>query len=86
VSALPKRTPSAIIFAGARDPTKATELNELAKKHPNNIHIVKLVADDAESNKAAVEEVKKVTDRLDVVVANAGQYIKPSEPWAHIRA
>ncbi|KAJ9119038.1 hypothetical protein QFC22_003529 [Naganishia vaughanmartiniae] len=79
VSAFLEKTPSAIIFAGARDPTKATELNELAKKHPNNIHVIKLVADDAESNKAAVEDVKKVTDRLDVVIANAGIGSGPSE-------
>ncbi|KAJ9092789.1 hypothetical protein QFC21_006664 [Naganishia friedmannii] len=72
VSAFLKHTPSAVIFAGARDPSKATELNEIAKKYPNNVHVIKLVADDAESNKAAVEEVKKVTDRLDIVVANAG--------------
>jgi NAD(P)-dependent dehydrogenase (short-subunit alcohol dehydrogenase family) len=36
------------------------------------VHVVKLVADEEESNKKAVEEIKKVTDRLDVVVANAG--------------
>lgn len=35
--------------------------------------MVKLVVDDEQSNKDAVEEVKKVTERLDVVVANAGQ-------------
>ncbi|KAJ9092787.1 hypothetical protein QFC21_006662 [Naganishia friedmannii] len=72
VTAYLERNPSAVIFAGARDPTKAIELNELAKKNPEHVHVIKLVADDAESNKEAVEQVKKVTDRLDVVVANAG--------------
>ncbi|KAJ9101484.1 hypothetical protein QFC19_005135 [Naganishia cerealis] len=71
VTAFLERTPSAVIFAGARDPANATELNDIAKKHPN-VHVIKLVADDAESNKQAVEDVKKVTDRLDVVIANAG--------------
>ncbi|KAJ9105992.1 hypothetical protein QFC19_003327 [Naganishia cerealis] len=71
IPAVLERTPSAVIFAGARDPANATELNDLAKKHPN-VRVIKLVADDEESNKQAVEEVNKVTDRLDVVVANAG--------------
>lgn len=63
--------PSAIIFAGARSPSKSTELNDLAKKHPN-LHVVELIVDDKESNLKAVEEVKKVVGRLDVVIANAG--------------
>lgn len=71
-----ERQPNAVIFAGARDPTSAQELNEFASKH-SNIHVIKLIADDEESNKEAVEEIKKVTDRLDVVVANAGQLDPP---------
>jgi NAD(P)-dependent dehydrogenase (short-subunit alcohol dehydrogenase family) len=72
VLAILERQPDAVIFAGARDPAKANELNNLASKNPN-VHVVKLVADDEESNKKAVDEIKKVTDRLDVVVANAGK-------------
>jgi norsolorinic acid ketoreductase len=73
IHALLKRLPNAIIFAGARDPSSANALKELASKN-GNVHVVKLVVDDAQSNKDAVEEVKKVTNRLDIVVANAGQY------------
>jgi norsolorinic acid ketoreductase len=73
IHALLKRLPNAIIFAGARDPSSATALKELASKN-GNVRVVKLVVDDAQSNKDAVEEVKKVTNRLDIVVANAGQY------------
>jgi NAD(P)-dependent dehydrogenase (short-subunit alcohol dehydrogenase family) len=69
---LTERIPSATIFAGARDPASSTELNGFAKKHPN-VKVVKLIADDAESNKQAVEEIKKITGRLDIVVANAGE-------------
>jgi norsolorinic acid ketoreductase len=54
-----------------REPASADALNQLASKDPR-VHVIKLVADDQESNKSAVEEVKKVTDRLDIVVANAG--------------
>lgn len=71
VLALLKRYPNAVLFAGARDPTSANALNELAR-NDSRVHVVKLIADDEESNKSAVEEVKKVTDRLDIVVANAG--------------
>jgi norsolorinic acid ketoreductase len=67
-----ERQPDAVIFAGARDPASAKELNEFAGKH-SNVHVIKLIADDEESNKQAVEEIKKITDRLDVVVANAGK-------------
>jgi NADP-dependent 3-hydroxy acid dehydrogenase YdfG len=41
--------------------------------------VVKLVVDDEQSNKDAVEEVKKVTERLDIVVANAGQLDETSK-------
>lgn len=71
VLALLKRYPNAVLFAGARDPTSADALNELANSD-SRVHVVELIADDEESNKGAVEEVKKVTDRLDIVVANAG--------------
>ena len=67
-----KRQPDAVIFAGARDPSSAKELKELASENPN-VHLIKVIADDEESNKQAVEKIKKVTDRLDVVVANAGK-------------
>lgn len=73
------RFPSSVVFAGARDPSKATHLNQLTKKNPNNLYIVELVVDDADSNKAATEKVKQVTDRLDIVIANAG-IPSPPEP------
>ena len=54
VFVLTERIPSATIFAGARDPASSTELNEFAEKHPN-VKVIKLIADDLESNKQAVE-------------------------------
>ncbi|KAJ9092780.1 hypothetical protein QFC21_006654 [Naganishia friedmannii] len=71
VQAFLARQPHAVIFASVRDPAGATALNDLAAKH-SNIHVIQLAADDEESNKKAVEEIKKLTDRLDIVVANAG--------------
>lgn len=76
--------PTAVIFAGARDPSSATELNAFAKEH-RNVHVVELIADDEASNKKAVEEIRKVTDRLDIVVANAGECLTCLElPWGSV--
>lgn len=72
ITSLLKHRPDAIIFAGARDPSSAHELAQVAEKHPN-VHVVPLIADDEASVKRAVEEVRKVTKRLDIVVANAGE-------------
>ncbi|KAJ7626881.1 NAD(P)-binding protein, partial [Roridomyces roridus] len=62
--------PNTIVFAGARDPT-AQSLTELAATH-SNVHPVKVVAADKESNEAAVAEIQKTAGQLDVVIANAG--------------
>ena len=64
--------PDAIVFAGARDPTRADSLHALANAHPERVHVIKVVSADKENNKAAVEEIKRVAGRLDVVLANAG--------------
>lgn len=72
IHALLNRLPDATIFAGARDPSTADALNDLAVKN-GKVHVVKLVVDDEQSNREAIEKVKKVTKRLDIVVANAGQ-------------
>lgn len=61
-----------IVFAGARDLTQVVELEALAKEFPQKLHIVKLISADETSNKAAVEEIRTKTGRLDVVIANAG--------------
>ncbi|KAI5451651.1 hypothetical protein NCC49_001632 [Naganishia albida] len=71
VLTLLKRYPEAILWASAREPASADALNQLANKD-SRVHVVKLITDDEESNKKAVEEIKKVTNRLDIVVANAG--------------
>ncbi|GHJ88962.1 hypothetical protein NliqN6_5364 [Naganishia liquefaciens] len=71
VKNLVQQHPQAVVFAGARDPTSATALNEIASKN-GNVHVIQLTVDDEESNKKAVDEVKKITERLDIVIANAG--------------
>jgi NADP-dependent 3-hydroxy acid dehydrogenase YdfG len=82
--ALVKRD-NAIVFAGARDLTRVTELEALAKEFPGKLHIVKIVSADEATNKAVVEEIKAKVGRLDVVIANAGQ-IKRNKLVKNIRA
>ncbi|KZO92381.1 NAD(P)-binding protein [Calocera viscosa TUFC12733] len=70
-----------IVFAGARNPASAKELQALEAKYPGKVHSIKLSSADEADNKAAVANVKQVAGRLDVVIANAGinySYI-PSE-------
>jgi NAD(P)-dependent dehydrogenase (short-subunit alcohol dehydrogenase family) len=62
-----------VIFAGARDPSKATDLQALEKEHPGRLHIVKLTSTNEVENKAVAEHIKSVIGRLDVVIANAGE-------------
>jgi NAD(P)-dependent dehydrogenase (short-subunit alcohol dehydrogenase family) len=61
-----------IVFAGVRNLKDRAALDELAAKSPNKIHVLKVVSADLENNKAAVEEIKRIAGRLDVVIANAG--------------
>jgi len=63
----------AVIFAGARDPSKAEVLKTLADKHPGRLHIVKLTSASEEDNVAAIKEVESKVGHLDVVIANAGK-------------
>ncbi|KAL8283751.1 hypothetical protein RQP46_005546 [Phenoliferia psychrophenolica] len=65
------KDPNNVIFAGARDPSKADALAALAKTNPN-VKVLKLVSADLENNKAAISEIEKAFGRLDTIVANAG--------------
>lgn len=77
-----------IIFAGARDPSKAVELREISQNFPN-VHLVKIESANVEDAQAAakfIEEVEisakfsgknsliyfQVSGGLDYVIANAG--------------
>ncbi|KAI5892429.1 NAD(P)-binding protein [Schizophyllum commune H4-8] len=64
--------PNVVVFAGARDPSRTGDLNALAKAHPDRVHVIKVVSADKQNNEVAIEEVKQVAGRLDVVIANAG--------------
>lgn len=74
VSKLVKRT-DALVFATARDPTRAAELQSLAREN-DNLVILKLEATSEADAQAAAEAVEAKAGRLDVLIANAG----PSKP------
>jgi NADP-dependent 3-hydroxy acid dehydrogenase YdfG len=42
------------------------------KEHSGKLHIIKLISADEANNRVAVQEIKKIAGRLDVVIANAG--------------
>lgn len=64
------------IFAAARTPSEATELQDLAKKNPN-VHIVQFDSLDDNSINQAVKEVEsKVGDQgLNLLINNAGVFL-----------
>ncbi|KAF8967253.1 hypothetical protein BDZ97DRAFT_1804090 [Flammula alnicola] len=72
VDKLVSKHPEAIIFAGVRDPSKATSLKELTSKYPGKIEVVKFVAGDAAGNQTLVKEIKEKYGHVDVVLANVG--------------
>ncbi|KAJ3168703.1 hypothetical protein HDU87_000991 [Geranomyces variabilis] len=61
-----------VVFATARDPSSATELAALAKKH-SNVHVLKLETTSESDAAAAAAEIKRLGhSHLDVVIVNAG--------------
>ncbi|GAA5903384.1 hypothetical protein JCM8208_001905 [Rhodotorula glutinis] len=60
-----------LVFAGARDPTKATALNSLADE-TGRVVVVKLESTSEADAKAAAQLVKDKVGKLDYLIANAG--------------
>ena len=60
-----------IVFTTVRDPSKLGELKNITAQH-NNVHIIQLRLEVVQDAKLAVAEIAKITDHLDVVIANAG--------------
>ncbi|KAJ3154849.1 hypothetical protein HDU86_004550 [Geranomyces michiganensis] len=61
-----------VVFATARDPSSATDLAALAKKH-SNVHILKLETTSETDAAAAAAEISRLGySHLDVVIVNAG--------------
>lgn len=60
-----------VVFAGVRNPSKATALKQAAANN-SNIHIVQLESTSISDAANAAKVVQDITGGLDVVVANAG--------------
>jgi NAD(P)-dependent dehydrogenase (short-subunit alcohol dehydrogenase family) len=60
-----------VLFAGVRDTSNLGELHNIVAKN-SNVSVVQLRLDVIEDAKDAASEIAKVTDHLDVVIANAG--------------
>ena len=62
-----------VIFAAVRDPnSKTTDKVKALAASNSNIHIVPLDIADEDSIRASVGHVSKLTDRLDLLINNAG--------------
>lgn len=66
---------TAFIYAGARDPDKASALLDLKNKHPDRLAIVKLVSADVEGNAEVAKVIEARHGRVDTVIANAGRIL-----------
>ncbi|TFK89373.1 NAD(P)-binding protein [Polyporus arcularius HHB13444] len=68
------QSPSNIVIAACRNPAKATELQELAKKAGGKVHVVELDVSDKESINKAAKEVSEILGGkgIDYLVNNAG--------------
>ncbi|GAA6040950.1 hypothetical protein JCM8097_003204 [Rhodosporidiobolus ruineniae] len=63
--------PDTLVFAGARDPSKADALNTLAKEK-GNVEVVKLSSTSEEEAAAVAKAIEEKAGKVDVVFANAG--------------
>lgn len=64
-----------LVFAGARDPARADRLNALAERHAadKKVVVVKLDVTSERDAQDAAETVKRLSPKVDVLIANAGQ-------------
>lgn len=69
--------PDTLVFATARDPTRATELQALADKQ-DNLVLLQLEATSEEDARAAAKAVEQKAGKIDVLIANAGQSLSLS--------
>jgi NAD(P)-dependent dehydrogenase (short-subunit alcohol dehydrogenase family) len=65
-------THEARVFAGCRTPQQAARLKELQAQYGDKLVIVPLEVTDEDSIRKAQQMISGVTDRLDVVINNAG--------------
>ncbi|KAF9472157.1 NAD(P)-binding protein [Pholiota conissans] len=57
VAEIAEKDPSAIIYAGGRNPSGSSQLVEIASKYPGRVELVKYVAADKAGNEAIAKEI-----------------------------
>lgn len=74
--------PDTIVFAGVRNlPLAAdSQLQALSDKLPGNVIPVKINSADEADNFAAAEFVKSKVGKVDVLIANAGEFLLDQTP------
>ncbi|KAF9475362.1 NAD(P)-binding protein [Pholiota conissans] len=72
VEVIAAKDSTAIIYAGARNPSSASELAQLAAQHPGRIVIVKYISGEKEGNDTIAKEIGDKHGRVDTLIANAG--------------
>ena len=63
--------PNVLIYAAARDPSRADKLQQLTARF-STVRIVRLSVESDADHAAAVEQVEAEAGRVDIVLANAG--------------
>jgi len=82
VNEIATRDSTAVVYAGARDPSGAPALQELASKFAGRVAVVKYVAGDTNLTNAIADLLRERHGRVDVVIGNAA--IQPSTAHAAI--
>lgn len=67
------------VFATCRNPDSATDLQSLKAKNPDSLTIIMLDIDDTESIDRAFEQVSEKTQKLDLLINNAGIFPRVPE-------
>ena len=75
------KRPNTLVYATARDPSKADTLQHLAKQH-NSLRVLKLSVTSDADHAAAAKQVEAEAGRVDVVIANAG--ISNGDAYEHV--
>lgn len=68
------------VFAGVRDPDHAAELHSLCTQFSNQINLIRIDVADQPTVDAAAITVRSMTPVLDVLINNAGIYLRGDRP------
>ena len=64
--------PSTIVYAGARDVSKATKLHSLAALYGSHLRVLQLRSESDDDHATAVRQVQAEVGKVDVLIPNAG--------------